>query len=91
MSRDPRCSELSFWGGGSNKLPSQISQTPVAKMLARFGLLLLASGSSALQVTQAPLVPGKAVTTRTAAPVLGDPLRASSLQERRKLKLETGV
>ena len=49
-------------------------------------------GSNALVVPQAPLVPGSAVTARTAAPQMeaGGKLRASSLAERRKLKLETG-
>ena len=53
---------------------------------------LLAVGSNALVVPQAPLVPGAAVTTRTAAPLMeaGGKLRANSLAERRKMKLETG-
>ena len=55
--------------------------------------MLLVGGSHALQLTQTPLVPGKAVATRAAAPRCesGGPLRATSLAERRKLKLETGA
>merc|ERR1719247_2073011 len=54
---------------------------------------LLAVGSNALVVPQAPLVPGAAVTARTAAPLMeaGGKLRANSLAERRKMKLETGT
>ena len=60
---------------------------PLVQMLG-----LLVGGSQALLVTQAPLVPGSAVAARTAAPLMesGGPLRATSLAERRKLKLETG-
>jgi hypothetical protein len=56
-------------------------------------LALVVGGSQALLVTQAPLVPGSAVAARTAAPLMesGGPLRATSLAERRKLKLETGA
>ena len=55
-------------------------------------MLSLLVGSNALVVPQAPLVPGSAVTTRTAAPQMeaGGKLRANSLAERRKMKLETG-
>lgn len=56
-------------------------------------MLSLLVGSNALVVPQAPLVPGSAVTARTAAPLMeaGGKLRAGSLAERRKMKLETGV
>ena len=55
-------------------------------------MLSLLVGSNALVVPQAPLVPGAAVTARTAAPLMeaGGKLRANSLAERRKMKLETG-
>ena len=50
--------------------------------------------SEALLVTQQPLVPGMPVAARAAAPAMAGekgPLRATSLKERRKLKLETGA
>jgi hypothetical protein len=72
---------------------SPLGSIPHLRDLRSFGMLgFVVGASNALVVPQAPLVPGSAVTARTAAPLMeaGGKLRAGSLAERRKMKLETG-